>query len=323
MKLPPAFPVLLLLAAALSACASDPPCEPPPLAAMELPLALQAEPDDEAERGVLAPGAFSGVYVADARDTLDALLESAPEGVLITRVVENSPGDAAGIVAGDILLEANGELLGWPAQWRALELASAAGEAIRVVYDRAGVEARTTITVVARVRPAARAPAERFREEDRVGVVLRTATEVEARAAGLGPGGGAVVVGLARESPWRVAGVRFGDLITRVDGDDVQHPQVLLTAIRNADSDARLELHVRRAGESTVIEAPVSHRERELTHVSIPLLFSYRKERGRSDTSLFFGLVSRTSTPAAWRMSILWFIRFGGGDADRLVETEG
>ena len=35
----------------------------------------------------------------------------------------------------------------------------------------------------------------------------------EARAAGLGPGGGAVVVGLSERSPWRAAGLRFGDLI--------------------------------------------------------------------------------------------------------------
>ncbi|MFQ5517227.1 MAG: RNA polymerase sigma factor, partial [Acidimicrobiia bacterium] len=74
-------------------------------------------------------------------------------------------------------------------------------------------EAEAVVQAMERLRPADRGETERFREEDRVGVVVRTATEVEARAVGLGPGGGAVVVGLSRTSPWREAGLRFGDLI--------------------------------------------------------------------------------------------------------------
>ena len=55
----------------------------------------------------------------------------------------------------------------------------------------------------ARVAPAERDEGARFREEERVGFIVRSATEVEARSAGLAPGAGVVLVGLAAGSPWR------------------------------------------------------------------------------------------------------------------------
>ncbi len=74
------FPALL---AALAACVSDPPAEPPPLAAMEEPLAWFAAPDEEAARAALPLGTFSGLSVGDARTSLEALL-SEPAGLLVT-----------------------------------------------------------------------------------------------------------------------------------------------------------------------------------------------------------------------------------------------
>ena len=324
--------LLIPLLGALGSCAAvfggrdELPRESPPLAAMEEPLELQSEPQDEAERVELPAGSFSGIYVVDARESLDALLD-APEGVRVERVVENSPGEAAGIEEGDLLLSvsaADGTTteLHWPSEWRAVELAAPPGSSVEVVYDRAGAELRSTIALVPRVRPVERAAAVRLREEQRVGVVVRTPTEVEARAAGLAPGAGAVVVGLAAESPWRAAGVRFEDLILAVDGAGVPHPQVVLDLVRGAEPDARLRLSIARGEERLEIEAPVSEREGETSHVAIPILFSYERERGASETSILLGLLRFRKTAAAWDARILWIISFGGGDADRLEPVQ-
>ena len=180
----------------------------------------------------------------------------------------------------------------------------------------------TTLRLVQRVQPAERQPVERFREEQRVGVVLRTATEVEARAAGLGPGGGAVVVGLSRQSPWRSAGLRFGDLVTSIDGRPVAHPQDVLAALRDPDRD-ELRLGYVRDGRTTEVTALLSDRDRDVTEIHVPLLFSYSHERGTSETSLLLGLIAHESTAAAWRLRLLWLISFGGGDSDRLLEVDG
>ncbi|MCC7013838.1 MAG: PDZ domain-containing protein [Planctomycetes bacterium] len=317
--------LLLSLALAVSACSTDELArQAPPLVRMEEPLELLTEPDDEAARAALAPGVFTGLTVGDARASLDAMLVE-PEGVVVLSIVENSPAQAAGLEVGDIVLEVRGResvALHWPSEWRRIELEAEAGAKLLLTIDRAGTESELELVPQARLRPATRERGERFREEQRVGVVLRTATEVEARAAALGPGAGAVVVGLTRESPWRSAGLVYGDLIRAVDGDEVAHPSTVLEAIRAQPEDGALELEVVRAGSLVSVHAPLSRRAQELTELSIPILFSYEKSRDRSATSLLLGLFRYESTPAAWRLRILWLFALSGGDADRLESVE-
>jgi predicted metalloprotease with PDZ domain len=296
---------------------------PPPLLDMEEPLELRAEPDDEAARTALETGSFTGIYVQNRAGSLDALAED-NEGVLVQRVVENSPADLAGVLEGDVILEvrtgAHSVRPKWPSEWRAVELEWPAGSSLDLVVDRAAVEIKLSFTTVPRVRAPERAPVERFREEKKVGVVVRTATEVEARAANLGPGAGAVIVGLSRASPWRAASLKFGDLITRVDGVEVAHCQVLIDAILAKKSGESLALDVVSGDLHRQVSAPIGRREKELTEFSIPLLYSYSSERGHSETSILFGIYKHESTSAAWHTRILWFISFGGGEADRLAE---
>jgi C-terminal processing protease CtpA/Prc len=313
------------LLACLTACSLAPDLpERPPLADFEEPLDLLVEPDDEAARRALPTGSFSGLVLDDARDTLAAKLDE-PAQLRVAAVVENSPAAAAGIEVGDLLLEAQvagGEAIALrrPSEWRQLELDTPPGARVTLFVDRAGREARTELLLVPRLRPPPRTPAERFREEDRVGIALRTATEAEARAAGLGPGGGAVVVGLSRGSPWRRAGLRFRDLVLACDGAAVAHPQDLLAAIRRPDTEA-LRLDVRRDGTTFTVVAPLSQRDSELYEITLPPLFSYEAERGRSEWSLLLGLLNYRSTAAAWRCRLLWLFAIGGGDADRLLEV--
>jgi C-terminal processing protease CtpA/Prc len=311
---------LTLLCVALGACASDELARQPPLIDMQEPLELLMEPDDEVARRELALGSFTGLVVGDARASLDAMLDE-PAGVSVLSVVENSPADAAGLTPGDLLVAVRRKelvQLRWPSEWRRLEQETEPGSRLVLVVDRAGAEFEAQLGTVARLRPAERQATERWREEDRVGVVLRTATEVEARAAALGPGGGAVVVGLSKDSPWRAAGVVYRDLVRAVDGVEVAHPGIVLERVRAAPEDGAVELEIVRNGRLVALRAPVSQRSRELTEFSIPLVFTYEKDRDQSETSLLLGLFYYASTPAAWRLRLLWFLSFSGGDADRL-----
>ncbi|MEE9392751.1 MAG: PDZ domain-containing protein [Planctomycetota bacterium] len=322
-----ALPLASLLFSACSILQRPLPEALPPLADMEEPLELMNEPDDEAKRQDLALGGFTGAYVGSGESTLDELVEGS-DGVSVERIVENSPAAIAGLEVGDLILEAKGPRdeeareMHYPSDWRALELESKSGEVLEVLYDRAGLEEEAKLSVVKRLNPAERKDAERFREEKKVGVVFRTATEVEARAAQLGPGAGAVVVGLAKGSPWRAVGLQFGDLLTEVDDKPVAHPQVVLDAISAAEPGDRIELVVWRTQRSFDVKAPVSARDSEFNEFSIPLIFSYESGRDRSETSLLWGLFGYESTPAAWRTKLLWFITFGGGEADELEEIE-
>ncbi|MEO0650843.1 MAG: hypothetical protein AAFZ65_09200 [Planctomycetota bacterium] len=316
----------LALTLPLAACAATLPAEPPPLEALEEPPAFLAEPSDEEVRAALAPGTFSGLRVADARESLAALAGD-PEGVRVARVVENSPADFAGLIEGDLLLEADAGQgwteLAYPSEWRAIELAGSPGTEVALLYDRAGAERETTLELEQRLRPAERTAVERFTEDARVGVVVRTATEVEARAAGLSPGAGAVLVGMAASSPWRGVDLTYGDLLVAVDGRSLAHPDVLLDAIRAGDDDGALTLTRVRAAERVDVVAPLSDRERRVREVSIPLLYRYERTPDERRWSAVLGLLHYTSTKAAWRFRLLWLFRFGAGDLDRLEEVDG
>lgn len=315
----------LSLLAAMTACSFSPdlPKLPPALANMEEPLDLRTEPNDEEQRLALPVGTFSGIYLGDAHDTIEAMLDD-PDSIAITRVVENSPADQAGLKAGDLVLEVEidgGEAkpMGRESQWRKIELEAKPGTKVVLYVDRAGREARTELTLAPRLRAPERKLTERFREEQHIGFVVRTATEVEARAANLGPGGGAVIVGLSKHSPWRDAGLRFKDLLVAIDDEPLTHPQDLLAATRDEQRDS-LRLTFVREGKRQTLTARKTAREHEMNEVSLPLVFSYEVDRGHTEWSLLLGIINYQSTAAAWRFRLLWLIGFGGGDADQLLE---
>jgi C-terminal processing protease CtpA/Prc len=129
------------------------------------------------------------------------------------------------------------------------------------------------------------------------------------------------VVGLSLDSPWRAGGLVFGDLVTHVDGAPVGHPEALVDRVRAAEREARLELDVRRGAQGFRVSLPVSRRARETSHVHVPLVFRYEREREASTTSALLGLFRLRRSSAAWDVRLLWFISFGRGDADRLVEV--
>ncbi len=317
----------VVLALATGGCTSRELAEErPALSKMEEPLPLFEEPDDEAERAALPPGSFSGIYVTDSRQSLEALLGE-PDGILVERVVENSPGDLAGVRSGDLLVEATvgdgaPRALRWPSEWREIEIESAAGTVIELLLDRAASEQSTMLTLIERARSAERNDTERFREEDRVGVVLRTATEVEARSAGLGPGGGAVIVGLSKDSPWRAAGLRFEDLLVEIEDKPIAHPQVVLDEIRTAGARSRVSIDYVRDGERDSVRARVSRRAKEWKEFKIPLIASYERDRGEVQWSFLLGLFKYRGTEAEWRFRLFYLIKFGRGAADRLKEVD-
>lgn len=327
MRLRPLLPLLLLPFAACSLSSDRLPEKAPALADMDEPLDLRAEPDDEAARTKLALGMFSGLKVADARDSLAAKLGDEEPALKVIEVVENSPAAAAGVQVDDLLLDVTIDdgmksPLTKPSEWRNVELNTPDGLPVWLTLDRGGRAVRAMFLMQPRVAPPARQATERFREEDRVGVVFRTATEVEARAAGLAPGAGAVIVGMSRRSPWRTAGLRYGDLITAVDGAPVAHPETLLQAVRAPGRDT-VKLAYRRGDATAEVEAPLSARAQELQEVSVPLLYSYEHARGATEWSAVIGLLKYRGTKAAWRVRLLWLISFGGGDSDQLLEADG
>ncbi len=320
------FPFVICSSFGCGMLQSEVPTQADPLTEMDISRERLALPKDDDERLKLPPGVFTGIEVNDSRQTLEAQLD-APEGVLVARVVENSPAVAAGIAEGDILLKAsvNGTTptpLHWPSDWYKLEQITPLDAKIHVLFDRAGRSGETDIEPVRRLAPPRRLEAATFREEAKVGVVVRNASEVEAHKVGLARGEGCVVVGLASSSPWRKAGLVFGDVIMDINGEPVPNPQALLTMINHLNPGDDVRIGVFRDDHKVTLDTSVSRRKKQTTEFNIPLLFSYENNGGIQKTSVLLGLYGNRETAVASRVTLLWVIHYTVGDATRLEEVK-
>jgi hypothetical protein len=319
---------LALVLLSLSGCglSSSPlPTQAEPLEDMEVSRTWFEIPQDEPRRQELPLGVFTGIKVGDSRQTLEAQL-AAPEGVLVTETVENSPAVAAGIEAGDILLEAAIDTntpvsLSWPSDWYKVEQNATEDATIGILYDRAGRDRETKLQPTKRISQPARLPGNHFREETKVGVIVRNASEVEADQAGLARGEGCVVVALARTSPWRKAGLLFGDMITGINDKPIKNPHELLAAINDLKKGDDVRIAVVRDKQEVSLVTTVSKRQQKVARFNIPLLFSYENTRGIQKTSVLFGLYGMRKTAVASQYTWFWLIRYTVGDANRLQET--
>ncbi|MFN9786071.1 MAG: hypothetical protein ACK57N_05785 [Planctomycetia bacterium] len=316
----------ILVAACLAAasCKSGFEDRQPPLRGVEEPTEAMREPEDEAARRALPPGSFSGVRVKSIRSSLD---EEPEPGLEVAAVVENSPAAAAGIEVGDILLRATvggaTRQLDAPSDWRALELELGPGSRVDLACERGGKGLHAMLELVARVAPAPRDEAARFREDDKLGLVLRTATEVEARQAGLAPGAGVVLVGMATTSPWRglAEAPRYGDLITALDGVAIDDPARFLAIVRSKEPQDLLAVAWRGAGGATTRDLPLSRRAQQLKRVALQPLFAWKREGERVSLSILLGAIGWERGAALWKLTVLWFFDLQGGDSDRLEEA--
>jgi len=324
-----AWLMLPLMIISFSGCGvfrSELPTKAAPLENMEVSRTRLAMPRDESERQALPLGVFTGVEPGDSRQTLEDQL-TAPEGILVVRIVENSPAVGAGLQEGDILIEAaiNEEApvsLQWPSDWYRLEQTAPLDCSIHVLFDRAGRDGEADIKPVKRLAPPRRLNGDTFREEAKVGVVVRHASEVEAHSARLTRGEGCVIVGLARTSPWRRAGVVFGDIITHINGQPIKNPQALLAMINDLQKDDVISIGVFRDPTHMTLMSSVSKRQKQTSDFKIPLIYSYENSRGIKKTSVLLGLYRVRKTAVASRTTLLWFISFTTGDSTRLEEIK-
>ena len=302
------------------------PTEADPLGNMEVSRTLLAAPNDEEQREKLSLGVFTGIEIGDSRLTLEEQLE-APEGVLVKGIVENSPAAAAGLQEGDIVLDAaiddnTPNSLHWPSDWFKLEQTTQTDSVIHVLCDRAGRDFRTTIIPVKRISLPPRLSSETFREEAKVGIIVRNASEVEAEKAGLARGEGCVVVGLAWTSPWRQAGLLFGDIIIEINDMSIKNPQELLITINSLNKNDDVKLVVFREDKKVTLNTTVSKRQSETKKINIPFIFSYNNKRGIKETSALLGLFSVRKTSVASEYRLFWLINYTVGDSNRLEEIK-
>jgi serine protease Do len=197
-----------------------------------------------------------GVQIQTVNDEIaESLGLDKPRGALVSKVNEQGPADAGGIVAGDVILEFSGREVEEMRSLPRIVADTAIGETVNVVVWRKGSEKKLRVKVgeleeiqEATFTPNAPTPG----RSEVLGMSLSSLTSDTRSEFQLGDvSKGVVVTGVAGNSTAAERGIRPGDLIVEVNQEPVASPQEVTDKIKGAQDSGRktVLLLVERAGD--------------------------------------------------------------------------
>jgi serine protease Do len=196
-------------------------------------------------------GTYLGVNLAeiDANRAKELKLKE-DYGVEISRVEENSPADKAGVKTGDVVLEYNGQRVEGMEQFGRMVRETPPGREAKLTISRNG--AMQTLTAVLGSRkfpfsgnfpPGFEVPEFHMPDIPQIFTTIRSPMlGVEAESLGtqlavyFGVKEGVLVRSVLENTPAQKAGIKAGDVITKVDGMAVSAPSELSNAVRAANA---------------------------------------------------------------------------------------
>jgi serine protease Do len=203
-----------------------------------IPIDLAIQVKDQIVATGRATHARLGVAIQPVNQVLaDSFKLDRPTGALVSSVDPKGPADKAGLKAGDVILQVNGQTIATAGDLPALIGRSTPGETIQLQIWRQGRsqdlsaklgDASTKSAVVAQ----ADAPA----SQGRLGLALRPLQPQEQRAVG---GGTGLLVEDAGGAAGR-AGVQAGDVLMAINGLPVTSVEQVRAAVAKADKSVAL-----------------------------------------------------------------------------------
>ena len=164
-------------------------------------------------------------------------------GVEITRVDPNSPAASAGLMTGDVVLQYGGQKVEGLEQFSRLVRETPAGREVKLQIFRNGAMQTVTAKIASRPGPQIAPPAEPFnfrlpetprdllsRRSNLLGIEGESVTGQLADYFGVKEG--VLVRSVAKASPAEKAGIKAGDVITRVGDSKVSTPADITSHLR-------------------------------------------------------------------------------------------
>ena len=241
---------------------------------------------------LLRAGSSIGVTVREmTSDDVTRAKLNAAAGVMIETVQDGTPASRAGLRGGDVVLEFDGERVRSVQQFTRLVQESAPGRSVDAVVARDG--SRQTVAIIPEPRSALDnlvhrhvvPNVERLPRDfafDSLAPEVRTLINPRQLGATLTPlgdqlqgyfgvGNGVLVSSVETDSPASGAGLRAGDVITQVNGRQVESPNEVAQAIRNATPGSEVELRVMRERKELSLKVGVPDRGRVLGRRGVTL----------------------------------------------------
>lgn len=254
----------------------DAPAEPPPPAVRMAPA-----PPALMSLRMTNSGSYLGVYIREVTDEDVERLDLREErGALVTDLPDEGPAAEAGLQTDDVIVSWNGARVESAAQLRRLVGETPAGRSVDLGYVREGGQRSATVVLadrtstVTRWSPRGELDADvrsrlrelrdghghfqMFMQGGRLGVGVQNLGDQLAEYFGADDGG-VLVTSVREDSPAADAGLRAGDVILRVDDENVEDPRDLVDAIARSEA-GEIELRVLRDRQERTIRATLPER---------------------------------------------------------------
>jgi serine protease Do len=199
--------------------------------------------------GMLSGGTYLGVNLCEIpSDRARELKLKDAYGVEITRVEDGSPAEKAGLKSGDVVLEYNGQRVEGMEQFGRLVRETPSGREVKLLISRNGATQSITATLqtrklktMATVMPNFDMPEVHIPDMPQIFTTWRNPMlGVEAESLGpqlaayFGVKEGVLVRSVSKDTAAEKAGIKAGDVITKVGESSVTTPNELVSAVHAA-----------------------------------------------------------------------------------------
>jgi S1-C subfamily serine protease len=203
-----------------------------------------------------------GLYTQTVdKDLKEAFKLDSDHGVVINRVMPNSPADKAGLKPGDILLSLEGTNLTTSEQLAELVGDHNSGDRVKLEVLHNGKPETIFVELGERQNNSSRAfmdqlsqlpsprvfsKSYRFSQTDvadtYIGVNLESINSQLGEYFGVSEGKGVLVTEVLEDSPAAKAGLKVGDVIVAMNGKDISDPSDIQDAVREAKKGDKLDI---------------------------------------------------------------------------------
>jgi len=214
-----------------------------------IPINMAAQIRDQLiEHGKVVRGQL-GVYIQElTKDLADSFGIDETKGLLVSRVMEGTAAEKAGLKQGDIILRRDGQPVGKLSEFRNGIAMTPPGTEIKLDILRDGKQKSVTVEIGTLSAKEA-ATESGAPTESGLGLSLQPLTPEIADQLGYQDQKGVLVAGVEPDSPAAAAGIERGDLIQEVNRKPVTSPEEVSKALAGGKEKPALLLI--RHGEST------------------------------------------------------------------------
>lgn len=217
-----------------------------------------------------------GVSIQDVDEDLKEALDlKSTEGVLVNEVVEDSPAEEAGIKKKDVIMKYKGKKVKDTGDLTTWVRETKPGEEVRLEIIRDGKKKKPKVIIGKLPRSYSYLYSDDLdfypypgyqgfsigAKSGYLGVVLEGLTEQLGDYFGAKDGDGALITEVEEDSPAEKAGLKAGDVIVKIDGEEIEDPGDVVEVVMDKEEGDKVKISVLRNNKKKTFTVEVGEKE--------------------------------------------------------------